>query len=72
MKEKTTKEKTTKVRTTKFKTEKGKSSGKLKTTRIFNFKKVDKDKRKLTRTHASEQALSFCEAGIKYTHNRLP
>lgn len=58
-KERTTKVKTTKVRTTKVKTTKIKSSRKSKTTKAFNFKKVDKNKK-------SAEEIKDYDDGIEY------
>lgn len=57
-KSKTTKEKTAKVKTTKFRTTKVKTA-KVKTTKIFNFKKVDKNKK-------SAEEIKDYDDGIEY------
>lgn len=64
---KTTKEKTTKVKTTKVRTTKIKSSRKSKTTKAFNFKKVDKNKKSAEEIKDYDDGIEYVDSDDTYS-----
>lgn len=63
---KTAKEKTAKVKTTKVKTTKIKSSRKSKTTKAFNFKKVDKNKKSAEEIKDYDDEIEYVDSDDTY------